>query len=149
MYSALSLSDRESLNSLKAIKFAQYNGSDATIRSDGPTRRTQQLLDRQEALKQELAAKKKELLEAQRARKETLKRQIQRAKSRITSRERKLRTRRLILMGSYLEHVTQDDPERKARLMKELDGFLERDRDRELFDLPSKAQPTGDSFAKS
>ena len=26
-------------------------------------------------------------------------------------------------MGSYLEHVTQDDPERKARLMKELDGF--------------------------
>ena len=38
-------------------------------------------------------------------------------------------------MGSYLEHVTQNDPERKARLMKELDGFLERDRDRELFDL--------------
>ena len=39
-------------------------------------------------------------------------------------------------MGSYLKHVTQDDPERKARLMKELDGFLERDRDRGLFDLP-------------
>ena len=114
-----------------------------------PQEELQQLLDRQEALKQELAAKKKELLEAQRLRKETLKRQIQRAKSRITSRERKLRTRRLILMGSYLEHVTQDDPERKARLMKELDGFLERDRDRELFDLPSKAHPTGDSFAKS
>ena len=52
--------------------------------------------------------------------------------------ERKRRTRRLILMGSYLEHVTQDDPERKARLMKELDGSLERDRDRELFDLASK-----------
>ena len=114
-----------------------------------PQEELKQLLDRQEALRQELAAKKKELLEAQRARKETLKRQIRRAKSSITSRERKLRTRRLILMGSYLEHVTQDDPEHKARLMKELDGFLERDRDRELFDLPSKAQPTGDSFAKS
>ena len=114
-----------------------------------PQEELQQLLARQEALKQELKEKKKELLEAQRLRKETLNRQIQRAKSRITSRERKLRTRRLILMGSYLEHVTQDDPERKARLMKELDGFLERDRDRELFDLPSKAQPTGDSFAKS
>ena len=38
-------------------------------------------------------------------------------------------------MGSYREHVTQNDPERKARLMKELDGFLERDRDRELFGL--------------
>ena len=114
-----------------------------------PQEELQQLLARQESLRQELKAKKNELLEAQRLRKETLNRQIQRAKSRITSRERKLRTRRLILMGSYLEHVTQDDPERKARLMKELDGFLERDRDRELFDLPSKAQPTGDSFAKS
>ena len=38
-------------------------------------------------------------------------------------------------LGRLREHVTQDDPERKARLMKELDGFLERDRDRELFDL--------------
>ena len=43
-------------------------------------------------------------------------------------------------MGSYLEHVTQNDPERKARLMKGLDGFLERDRDRELFDLALKKE---------
>ena len=46
--------------------------------------------------------------------------------------------RRLILIGSYMERVTQTDPDRKARLMKELDSFLERDRDRELFDLPPK-----------
>ena len=51
--------------------------------------------------------------------------------------------RRLILMGSYLEHVTQADSDRKARLMKELDVFLERDRDRELFDLPHKENPNG------
>ena len=126
---------------LKAIKFAQLKGPMLPSTAMDPQEELQQLLDRQEALKQELAAKKKELLEAQRARKETLKRQIQRAKSRITSRERKLRTRRLILMGSYLEHVTQDDPERKARLMKELDGFLERDRDRDLFSLQPRAQP--------
>ena len=37
-----------------------------------------------------------------------------------------------------MEHVTQADPERKARLMKGLDGFLERDRDRELFNLAPK-----------
>ena len=37
-----------------------------------------------------------------------------------------------------MEHVTQTDPDRKARLMKELAGFLARDRDRELFDLPPK-----------
>ena len=34
-----------------------------------------------------------------------------------------------------MEHVTQTDPDRKARLMKGLDVFLERDRERELFDL--------------
>ena len=48
---------------------------------------------------------------------------------------------RLILIGSYMEHVTQADPDHKARLMKGLDGFLERDRDRELFDLAPK-EPT-------
>ena len=56
-------------------------------------------------------------------------------RGRISVRERKRRTRRLILIGSYMEHVTQTDPDLKARLMKGIDGFLERDRDRELFDL--------------
>ena len=37
-----------------------------------------------------------------------------------------------------MEHVTQTDPDLKARLMKGLDGFLERERDRELFDLAPK-----------
>ena len=37
-----------------------------------------------------------------------------------------------------MEHVTQTDPDRKASLMKGLDGFLERDRDRELFGLEPK-----------
>ena len=101
-----------------------------------PKEELNQLLARQEALKQELKERKKELLEAQHRRKETLKRQIQRAQSRITAAERKCRTRRLILIGSYMEHVTQTDPDRKARLMKGLDGFLERDR--KLFDLPPK-----------
>ena len=54
------------------------------------------------------------------------------------SANRKRRTRCLILIGSYMEHVTQTDPDLKARLMKGLDGFLERDRDRELFDLVPK-----------
>ena len=58
-------------------------------------------------------------------------------------RERKLRTRRLILMGSYLEHVTKTDPHSLDRLMKGLDEFLDRDRDRELFDLPPKEKPDG------
>ena len=53
------------------------------------------------------------------------------------------RTRRLILMGSYLEHVTGDDPGKQDSLIQGLDGFLERDRDRELFDLPGKENENG------
>ena len=102
-----------------------------------------QLLERQEALHQELKEQKKELLEAQRLRKETLKRQIHRAQSRISAAQRKRRTRRLILLGSYLEHVTGDDPGQRDRLIKGLDVFLERGRDRELFDLPNKENENG------
>ena len=94
---------------------------------------------RQEALKQELKARKKELQDAKRRQRDNLKRQIRRAQSRISAAERKRRTRRLILIGSYMEHVTANDPEKRDRLMKGLDVFLERDRDRELFDLPNKA----------
>ena len=60
------------------------------------------------------------------------------AEARISVRECKRRTRCLILIGSYIEHVTQTDPDRKARLMQGRDGFLGRDRDRELFDLALK-----------
>ena len=77
-------------------------------------------------IKEKLAKKKVKLKAAE-----------SRIRARISTRERKLRTRRLILMGSYLEHVTQTDPHSRERLMKGLDEFLERDRDRELFDLPS------------
>ena len=75
-------------------------------------------------LKEELAQKKAKLKAAQ-----------ARIRARISVRNRKRRTRCLILIGSYMEHVTQTDPDLKARLMKGLDGFLERDRDRELFGL--------------
>ena len=108
-----------------------------------PQEELNQLLERQEALHQELKERKKELLEAQRVRKDTLKRQIRRAQSRITAVERKHRTRRLILMGSYLEHVTGDDPGKQDSLIQGLDGFLDRDRDRELFDLPGKENENG------
>ena len=109
----------------------------------GPQEELEQLLARQQALNKELKTRKKELQEAQRRRRNNLKRQILRAQARISSAERKRRTRRLILMGSYMEHLTQTDPVRHDRLMKGLDVFLERDRDRELFDLPPKENPDG------
>ena len=104
-----------------------------------PQEELNQLLARQQTLQQELKAKKIELQHAQRRQRANLQKQIRRAQSRVSTAERKRRTRRLILLGSYLEHVTQDDPERKVRLLKELDGFLERDRDRELFALPPRS----------
>ena len=104
-----------------------------------PQDELEQLLARQEALKQELKAKKKELQDAQRRQRDNLQKQIRRAQARISAAERKRRTRRLILMGSYLEHVTGNDPDKRDRLIKGLDVFLERDRDRELFELaPNK-----------
>ena len=105
-----------------------------------PQEELEQLLARQEALNKELKAKKKELQDAQRRQRDNLQKQIRRAQARISAAERKRRTRRLILMGSYLEHVTGDDPGKRDRLMKGLDGFLERDRDRELFDLAPKGK---------
>ena len=96
----------------------------------------QQLLARQAALKQELAAKKQALQEAQRRQRDTLTRQIRRAQARLSAADRKRRTRRLILIGSYIDRVSQDDPEAMTRLRKGLDAFLERDQDRALFNLP-------------
>ena len=101
-------------------------------------------MTRQETLKRELKERKKELQDAQRRQRDNLKRQIRRAQSRISAADRKRRTRRLILIGSYMEHVTGDDPDKRDRLIKGLDVFLERDRDRELFDLaPNKENADG------
>ena len=91
-------------------------------------RRLYQKEERQ--LKEELAQKKAKLKAAE-----------ARIRARISVRNRKRRTRCLILVGSYMEHVIPTDPDLKARLIKGLDGFLERDRDRELFDLPPRLDP--------
>ena len=107
-----------------------------------PQEELEQLLARKETLKQELKARKKELQEAQRRQRDNLQKQIRRAQARLSSAERKQRTRRLILLGSYLEHVTGEDAAKRDSLMQGLDVFLERDRDRALFDLAPKENGT-------
>ena len=94
--------------------------------------------ERLNSLKRMYERDERDLMEKLGQKKAKLKAAQARIRARISARERKLRTRRLILIGSYMERVTQTDPDRKARLMKGLDGFLERGRDRELFDLPKK-----------
>ena len=46
----------------------------------------------------------------------------------------------MILLGSYLDDIIQNDPVSMKRVRKGLDEFLERDR--ALFDLPPRRQPT-------
>ena len=71
-------------------------------------------MTRQETLKRELKARKKELQDAQRRQRDNLQKQIRRSQVRVSAADRKRRTRRLILIGSYTEHVNQTDPDRKG-----------------------------------
>ena len=65
---------------------------------------------------------------------------ISRLRNAERAKERKRRTRRLILIGTYVESKTTDDPDARDRLLQGLDGFLSRPRDRELFDLPPREE---------
>ena len=60
---------------------------------------------------------------------------MRRVKARISAQERRQRTRRLILIGTLVEHELAENPNRRARFNSRLDAFLTRDRDRELFGL--------------
>ena len=98
-----------------------------------PQEELQQLRNREEDLKQELKAKKKELQEAQRRQRNTLTRQIRRAQARVSAADRKRRTRRLILLGAYLDRRMDTDAALKAEVMASLNESLQHDRDRALF----------------
>ena len=96
------------------------------------------LAEAEQQLKEQHAARKKELAALYKKERGLIQKKVRIARNRISAAERKLRTRRLILIGSYMEHITANDEAAKDRLMKGLDGFLDRDRDRALFDLPPK-----------
>ena len=58
----------------------------------------------------------RDLMEKLGQKKAKLKAAQARIRARISVRERKRRTRRLILIGSYMEHVTQTDPDQRDSL---------------------------------
>ena len=99
------------------------------------------LKQRQAKLKETLGQRRKEFLALQREKQRLLKNQIRRGQTRISAADRKRRTRRLILMGSYIEHRAQANPAEHDRLMQGLAGFLERSQDRAQFDLPANTEP--------
>ena len=103
------------------------------------------LLKQRETLKQEMSQElktaKKQLADAQRKRKAVLEKQIRIARVITTARERKTETRRKILIGAMVLSQVDQNRESNANLLRDLDEFLERDRDRALFDLAPKPQP--------
>ena len=100
------------------------------------------LKQRSEDLKAAIVDKKREAAQLQKKRSQVLEDQLRRVRSRLSSSERKLRTRRLIVLGGLME---KDYP--PADLLDKLDRALDRDQDRALFDLPPKSLVGGDRTA--
>ena len=96
------------------------------------------LKQRREDLKAAIVAKKREAARLQKKQSQALEQQLRRVRSRLSSSERKLRTRRLIVLGGLMEKEAPP-----AALLSKLDRSLDRDQDRALFGLPPKA-PAGD-----
>ena len=97
------------------------------------------LKQRRQDLKIAIAAKKREVAELQKKRSQALEDQLRRVRSRLSSSERKLRTRRLIVLGSLMEKEYPPDA-----LIDKLDQDLDRDQDRALFGLPPISAPGAD-----
>ena len=100
-----------------------------------PEEKVAELEDRIATVKEEIASKTARLKEVERERLKEIQLRLRRAKYAVTAKERKRRTRRLILMGTYVESKMNEDPAAHTRFMAALDAFLIKDRDRELFDL--------------
>ena len=100
------------------------------------------LKQRREDLKAAIAAKKREAARLQKKRSQALQQQLRHVRSRLSSQERKLRTRRLIVLGSLMEKEAPP-----ADLLDKLDQTLDRDQDRALFGLPPKSTAGADRSA--
>ena len=57
--------------------------------------------------------------------------------------------RRLILIGSYIDSVSQADPASMPRLMKGREEILERDQDRALFNPSRHGLKTPDALTRA
>jgi large subunit ribosomal protein L7/L12 len=69
---------------------------------------------------------------------EQLNAQIQKVKSKEASIKRKSDTRRKILLGALMMEMMERGELDRNKILKRLDGFLIRDIDRSLFDLPPR-----------
>ena len=69
---------------------------------------------------------------------EQLNAQIQKERNKQSQQQRKEETRRKILLGALMMEMMKKGELDEKKIMKRLDGFLTKDIDRKLFDLPEK-----------
>ena len=86
----------------------------------------------------ELVAEEKKLLEQQRNERDALKKRLSGVKKEIREEQRKLNERRAALLGRCMMQKLSSDPEAKEAILLDLDGFLSKPEDRELFGLLPK-----------
>ncbi len=69
---------------------------------------------------------------------EELNARIQKERNKHSQQKRKEDTRRKILLGALMMNMMKSGELNEKKIIKKLDGFLTRDIDRKLFDLPAK-----------
>ena len=86
----------------------------------------------------ELLVEEKKLLEQQKKEQGALKKKLRAVKKQLREEERKLNERRAELVGGCMMQKFSPGPEVKETILQDLDGFLSKREDRELFGLPPK-----------
>ena len=86
----------------------------------------------------ELVAEEKKLLDQQKKERDALKKRLAAVKKQIREEQRKLNERRAALLGHFMMQKFSSDPKSKEAMLRELDGFLSKPEDRELFGLLPK-----------
>ena len=86
----------------------------------------------------ELEAGEKKLLVQQKKERDALNKKLAAVKKQIREEQRKLNERRAALLGHCMMQKFSSDPETKGAILQDLDGFLSKPEDRELFGLVPK-----------
>lgn len=96
--------------------------------------RLEALRRRRDEARKRAAARRAKLREAERSRRKALDRRIRRAEARVAAQVRREDTRRKILAGAWVLAEADKSDAASAKLRRGLAGFLDRDRDRALFE---------------
>ena len=88
-----------------------------------------------------LAAEEKKLLEQQKNERDALKKRLAVVKKKIREEQRRLNERRAELLGRCMMQKFSSDAGAKEAMLQDLDGFLSKPEDRELFGLLQEQTP--------